>query len=254
MIFETHAHYDDEAFDEDRDELIPKLYREGIEKIVNISVNRKTCEETLGLIEKYPFFYGALGYHPSDCAYFNEDEYQWIKDAARHERVVAIGEIGLDYHWPEPERELQKKVFKEQLKLAHETGLPIVVHSRDAAKDTMDILKEQGSGLSGVVHCYSYHVQDALEYVKLGFNIGIGGVITFKNANKLKEVAEAVPLENIVVETDCPYLAPEPYRGKRNCSLYLSLVIEKLAEIKGITAEEAEEATFKNALRMYNII
>ena len=254
MIFETHAHYDDEAFDEDRDELIPELCGKGIEKIVNISVNRKTCEDTLGLIEKYPFFYGALGFHPSDCADFNEAEYQWIKEAAGHERVVAIGEIGLDYHWPEPERELQKKVFKEQLRLARETGLPIVVHSRDAAKDTMDILKEHGRGLSGVVHCYSYHVQDALEYVRLGFNIGIGGVITFKNAHKLREVAEAVPLGSIVIETDCPYLAPEPYRGKRNCSLYLTYVIEKLAEIKGISSEEAEQATWQNAMRMYNII
>ena len=254
MIFETHAHYDDEAFDKDRDELIPELYREGIEKIVNISVNRKTCEETLGLIEKYPFFYGALGFHPSDCADFNEEEYQWIKAAAKHERVVAIGEIGLDHHWPEPERELQRRVFKEQLKLARETGLPIVVHSRDAAKDTMDIIKEHGGGLSGVVHCYSYHAQDALEYVRLGFYIGIGGVISFKNAHKLKEVAEAVPLESIVIETDCPYLAPEPYRGKRNCSLYLRHVIEKLAEIKGITPEEVEEVTFQNAKRMYKII
>ena len=254
MIFETHAHYDDEAFDEDRDELIPGLYEKGIEKIVNISVNRKTCEDTLGLIEKYPFFYGALGFHPSECADFNEAEYQWIKEAAEHERVVAIGEIGLDYHWPEPERELQKRVFKEQLRLARETGLPIVVHSRDAAKDTMDILKEHGAGLSGVVHCYSYHAQDALEYVRLGFNIGIGGVITFKNAHKLREVAEAVPLESIVIETDCPYLAPEPYRGKRNCSLYLTYVIDKLAEIKGITSEEAEQATWQNAMRMYNLI
>ncbi len=254
MIFETHAHYDDEAFDADRNELIPELYREGIGKIVNISVNRKTCEETLGLIEKYPFFYGALGYHPSECEEFGETQYRWIKDASSHERVVAIGEIGLDYHWPEPERELQKEVFKQQLRLARETELPVVVHSRDAAKDTMDILKEHGRGLTGVVHCYSYHVQDALEYIRMGFYIGVGGVITFKNAHKLREVVEAVPLENIVIETDCPYLAPEPYRGKRNCSLYLKYVAEKLAEIKNVTVEEAEERTFQNAVRMYNII
>ncbi len=253
MIFDTHAHYDDEAFDEDRDELIPRLYEEGIKKVVNIGVNRKTCEDTLKLLAKYPFFYGALGFHPSDCADFDEEQYDFIKEKASEEKVVAIGEIGLDYYWDSHDREIQKKAFIEQLRLAGETGLPVVIHSREAAKDTMDIIKEHGKGLSGIIHCYSYHTQDALEYVRLGFCIGVGGVITFKNAHKLREVVEAVPLENIVIETDCPYLAPVPYRAKRNSSLYLPYVIEKLAEIKGISTEEIAEITYNNAMRVYGI-
>ncbi len=253
MIFETHAHYDDKAFDGDRDELIPKLKEEGIEKIVNIAVNRETCENTLSLIEKYPFFYGALGFHPSDAVDFDEEQYDFIKEKAGHERVVAIGETGLDYYWDKAERETQKKVFIEQLKLAGELKLPVVIHSREAAKDTMDIIREYGQGLGGVIHCYSYHVQDALEYVRLGFNIGIGGVITFQNAHKLREVAEAVPIENIVIETDCPYLAPVPYRGRRNMSLYLTYVIDKLAEIKEMSCEEVERVTYENAVRMYRV-
>ncbi len=253
MIFETHAHYDDKAFDSDRDELIPKLKEEGIEKIVNIAVNRETCEKTLSLIEKYPFFYGALGFHPSDVSDFDEEQYDFIKEKAGHERVVAIGEIGLDYYWDRSEREVQKRAFIEQLKLAGELKLPVVIHSREAAKDTMDIIKEYGKGLSGVIHCYSYHVQDALEYVRMGFYIGIGGVITFQNAHKLREVAEAVPIDNIVIETDCPYLAPMPYRGKRNCSFYLTYVIDKLAEIRGMTYEEVERVTYENAVSMYRV-
>ena len=253
MIFETHAHYDDEAFNEDREVLIPKLYEEGITKVVNISVNRETCENTLRLIERYPFFYGALGFHPSDSMDFNETEYAWIRDQTSHERVVAIGEIGLDYHWEEPDKEIQKRAFIRQLQLAQETGLPVVIHSRDAAQDTMDIIREYGRGLTGVIHCYSYHAQDAVRYVRSGFNIGVGGVITFKNAHKLREVVEAVPIENIVIETDCPYLAPEPFRGSRNSSMYLPYVIQKIAEIKGISMKETEDITYGNAVKMYRL-
>ncbi|HAG69714.1 MAG TPA: hydrolase TatD [Lachnospiraceae bacterium] len=276
MIFETHAHYDDEAFDEDRDELIPRLYEEGITRVVNISVNRKTCEDTLRLMEKYPFIYGTLGFHPSDCADFDETQYEWMLDTARkNEKIVAIGEIGLDYHYLEPmkapdtvfypdiplnelypedpDKALQKRVFIRQLELAKELSLPVVIHSRDAAKDTMDIIKEHGRGLTGVIHCYSYHTEDALQYIRLGFNIGVGGVVTYKNAHKLKEVVERIPIENIVIETDCPYLSPEPFRGKRNSSMNLPYIIQKIAELKGITMKEAEDITYGNAVMMYRL-
>ncbi|MBQ7564059.1 MAG: TatD family hydrolase [Lachnospiraceae bacterium] len=255
MIFDTHAHYDDEAFSEDREELIGKLNENGIRYVVNIGTCRETCVQTLRLTEKYPFFFGAIGFHPSDIAGFNENEERWFREQAKNEKIIAIGEIGLDYYWDKEEevQEKQREAFVSQLKLARQLKLPVAVHSREAAKDTMDIIKEHGQGLGGVIHCYSYHVQDALAYVEMGYYIGVGGVLTFKNARKLREVVEAVPIERIVLETDCPYLAPEPYRGKRNSSLYLPYVVEKLAEIKGLTPSEVEDITFKNAVDMYRI-
>ena len=255
MIFDTHAHYDDEAFSEDREELIGKLNENGIRYVVNIGTCRETCEQTIRLTEKYPFFYGAIGVHPSDIAEFDENELLWLKEQAGREKIIAIGEIGLDYYWDkEPEiQEKQREGFIRQLALAKELGLPAAVHSREAAKDTLDIIKAHGQGLGGVIHCYSYHAQDALKYVEMGYYIGVGGVITFKNAHKLREVVEAVPIERIVLETDCPYLAPEPYRGKRNSSLNLPCVVERIAEIKGLTPSEIEEITFQNAVDMYRI-
>ena len=256
MIFDTHAHYDDQSFDTDRDYLLNLMYNEGINKIVNMSYNKTSCEHTLEYINKYPFVFGALGVHPSDCAELdiNEDELEWIKvQATNNDKIVAIGEIGLDYHYPEPDRDTQKKWFIKQLRLAKELNLPVCIHSRDAAMDTMDIMKAEAKDVGGVIHCYSYHADMALEYVKMGYYIGIGGVLTFKNAKKLREVAEAVPIERIVIETDCPYLTPEPYRGRRNSSIYLPYVIDKLAEIKGLSIEETESVTYKNALDLYKI-
>ena len=250
MIFDTHAHYDDEAFDNDREALIRSLPEAGIGRVVNIAASPESIEECLDLAHRFPYVYCALGIHPEHCAEMDEALLEEIRKKLRDEKAVAVGEIGLDYYWPEPDREIQKHWFARQLQLAAEVDLPVVIHSREAAADTMRIMKENhAEKVGGVVHCYSYSV----ELVNMGFYIGIGGVLTFKNARKLVEVAREIPLERLLLETDCPYLAPVPYRGKRNCSLYLPHVVAKLAELKGITEEEVIRVTEHNAETMYRL-
>jgi len=252
MIFETHAHYDDEAFDEDRESLLAQLGSAGIERVVNIGASIESCKTTLELMEKYPFMYGALGVHPSETAELTEESFAWLEKQCNHAKCVAVGEIGLDYYWPEPDRETQKKWFVRQLQLAKKVGLPVVIHSRDAAQDTVEIMKEQhAEEIGGVVHCFSYTKETAEIFLKMGFYIGIGGVVTFKNAKKLKEAVEHIPLERIVIETDCPYLAPEPNRGKRNSSLNLPYVIDEIARIKQVDRETVERVTWENGERLY---
>ena len=254
MIFETHAHYDDEAFDTDRDALLLSMAEHGIGTIVNATASKKTVEQSLELSRKYPFIYTTIGVHPSDCAEMDEDELKWLEEMCSYEKAVAIGEIGLDYHYDEPSKEIQKKWFEAQLDLARRVKLPVIIHSRDAAKDTLDIMKSmKAEELGGDIHCFSYSVEIAREYLNMGFFIGVGGVITFKNGKKLREVVEYAPIEQIVIETDSPYLAPEPFRGKRNSSLNLPLVAGKIAEIKGITPEKVIEITEENARRLYNL-
>ena len=254
MIFDTHAHYDDEAFDKDRISLLPSLPSQGIEAVVNISASIQTTKNTLKLIETYPFFYGAVGVHPNETGELNENLLNWLKEVARHPKVVAIGEIGLDYYWNEPDRETQKHWFIRQLNLAREVGLPVIIHSRDAAKDTLDIMKSQKSDeIGGVIHCFSYGKDLAREDLSMGFYLGIGGVVTFKNAKKLKEVVEYMPMDKMVLETDCPYLSPEPFRGTRNSSLNLPYVVKAVSEIKGISEEKIIEITYKNAKDLYRI-
>ncbi len=254
MIFDTHAHYDDERFDEDRDALLRSMKDAGIGNIVNIGANMVSSKRSLDLAAEYDFMYAAVGVHPSDCAELDDEKIEQLKAMSSFPKCVAIGEIGLDYYWPEPEHELQKKWFKRQIALAREVELPIIVHSRDAAADTVDILKSENAGeLGGVVHCFSYSKEIAEECVKMGFYIGIGGVLTFKNGRKMKEVAEVIPIEKIILETDCPYLAPEPFRGKRNSSLYLPYVVSAMAQIKGISEEEVISITEANAREMYRL-
>lgn len=255
-IFDTHAHYDDEAFDTDREELLKALPGSGIEYVVNVGASIATTRSTLELSSKYDYIYAAVGVHPSDIADLNEESFSWLKEQTVRQKVVAVGEIGLDYYWDkEPEVQAAQQVwFKRQLDLAREAGLPVIIHSRDAAKDTFDIMKEMDAGsIGGVVHCYSYSPELAVEYVKMGLFIGVGGVVTFSKAKKLKETVAAIPLDNIVIETDCPYLAPTPYRGKRNSSLNLPLVLAEIASIKGISEEEAADITFANAKRLYRM-
>lgn len=254
MIFDTHAHYDDERFDEDRDALLRSMKDAGIGNIVNIGANMASSKRSLDLAAEYDFMYAAVGVHPSDCAELDDEKIEQLKAMSSFPKCVAIGEIGLDYYWPEPEHELQKKWFKRQIALAREVELPIIVHSRDAAADTVDILKSENAGeLGGVVHCFSYSKEIAEECVRMGFYIGIGGVLTFKNGRKMKEVAEVIPIEKIILETDCPYLAPEPFRGKRNSSLYLPYVVSAMAQIKGISEEEVISITEANAREMYRL-
>ncbi len=254
MIFETHAHYDDEAFDEDREELLQSLPERGIGRVVNVGSSLESCRRTIALMERYPYLYGALGIHPSDSGALEEKDLVWLGRQCALEKCVAVGEIGLDYYWDEPEREIQKKWFVRQLALAREVSLPVIIHSREAAKDTIDILTaEKAREIGGVIHCYSYSRESARIFLDMGFYIGIGGVLTFKNARKLKEAAEYVPMDRIVLETDSPYLAPVPYRGKRNCSLYLPLVAAELAAVKGLTPEEVERITWENACKLYRM-
>lgn len=255
MIIDTHAHYDDKAFDEDREVLLESLAGHGIEAVVNIGASIQTTKNTLQLMEQYPFVYGAIGVHPSESAELDENLMTWLKEVSGTPKVVAIGEIGLDYYWDEPEREIQKHWFIRQLSLAREVKLPVVIHSRDAAKDTLDLLNEQKAGeIGGVIHCFSYGVEMAREYLNMGFYLGIGGVLTFNNAKKLNEVVEYMPMDRLVLETDCPYLAPAPNRGKRNSSLNLPYVVKTISGLKGISEEEVIAVTNANAKRMYGIV
>ena len=253
MIFDTHAHYDDAQFDSDREELLSSMPDLGVTTIVNVSSTLESCEKCVEFAKKYPYVYAAVGVHPDEVGVLNEETFAEMEALLDNDKVVAVGEIGLDYYWDNESHELQKKWFVRQLELARRHHLPIIIHSREAAADTMEIMKAYAQGLEGVIHCYSYSREQAEAYVKMGFYIGIGGVLTFKNAKKLKEVAATIPLERIVLETDCPYLAPEPFRGKRNQSSYIRYVAEKLAEIKGMTAEEVIAVTEANAKKMYHL-
>ena len=255
MIFDTHAHYDDRQFDEDREILISSLSKAGIGGVVNIGADMASSERALGLAHKYDFIYAAVGVHPSEVEELDEEAMERLKSWTADERCVAVGEIGLDYHWPDPSPEIQKKWFIRQLDLAREVHLPVVIHSRDAAKDTMDIMhSEHAEEIGGVVHCFSYSKELAKECVDMGFYIGVGGVVTFKNGRKLREVVEEIPMEKILLETDCPYLSPEPHRGERNSSLNLPYVVKAVADIKGISEEEVIRITEENAKHMYRII
>lgn len=254
MIFESHAHYDDKQFDEDRDELLNSIRDNGIEYIVNVAASIETTKNTIKLVKEYPFVYGSVGVHPNDAAELNDEKFEWLREMSKHEKIVAIGEIGLDYYWDEPDREVQKHWFDRQISLAKEVKLPMIIHSRDAAKDTLDMMiASDGKAVGGVVHCFSYPVEMAKEYLNLGFYIGVGGVVTFNNAKKLKEVVEYVPLDRILLETDCPYLAPVPNRGKRNSSLNLSYIAKEIAKIKCIDYDEVIDVTTMNAKKMYQI-
>lgn len=254
MIFDTHAHYDDEAFQEDRELLLNSLREHGIEAVVNIGASIQSTKNTLALIKQYPFVYGAVGVHPSETAELNDQLLEWLRAVATKPKVVAIGEIGLDYYWDEPDRETQKLWFIRQMELARELRLPIVIHSRDAAQDTLTIMKEaRAQEIGGVIHCFSYGKEMAREFLDMGFYLGIGGVVTFQNAKKLKEVVIEMPMDRLVLETDCPYLAPVPNRGKRNSSLNLPDVVSMISELKHISETEVIQETNKNAKKLYQL-
>ena len=256
MIFDTHAHFDDERYDDDRDKLMQTMQTRGVRHIVNVGASLRGCFDSIRLSEKYDFVYPAIGIHPSDTGILEEDEenFEKVKRMAALKEVVAVGEIGLDYYWDEPDREIQKKWFRRQLDLARELNKPVNIHSRDAAKDTVDIMKEKhAEEIGGIIHCFSYGVDMAKIFLDMGFYLGIGGVVTFKNGKKLKEVVEIAPLDRIVIETDSPYLSPEPNRGKRNNSMNLEYVVKTIADIKGVSVEEVEKVTYENALKVYGL-
>ncbi|HIT88926.1 MAG TPA: TatD family hydrolase [Candidatus Merdenecus merdavium] len=252
MIFETHAHYDDEAFDTDRDEILSNMRNHGIEYVVNIGADIASSKRTVELTKQYPYLYGAVGVHPDEVGELDETKMDWLKKQCALDKIVAIGEIGLDYYWNKQESAVQKHWFERQMDLAREVKLPIIVHSRDAGKDTLDVMKSsKAEDLGGIIHCYGYSKEMAKEFVKMGYFLGVGGVVTFKNGRHLKETVEYIPLEYIVLETDSPYLSPEPFRGKRNSSFNIPYIVKEIAHLKGITEEEVMKVTNQNAKRLF---
>ena len=253
MIFDTHAHYDDKQFAEDRDQILSSMQEQGVGTIVDASATVDSWERVLELTRRYPFVYGMIGVHPDEVGDLNKENFAWMEQLLHEEKIVAVGEIGLDYYWDKEQHEIQKEWFIRQLQLARKLNMPVNIHSREAAQDTMEIMKEYATDMKAIIHCYSYSKEMAEEYVKMGYLLGIGGVVTFKNAKKLKEVVKAVPLSHIVLETDCPYLAPEPNRGKRNASSNLIYVAQTIAELKGTTTEEVIAVTEENARKFYGL-
>lgn len=253
MIFDSHAHYDDDSFDEDREQVIKELKENGIIGVLNCGASLEGARDSLKLAEKYDFFYAAVGIHPENAYELTDEAFEEIKKMTKNSKVRAIGEIGLDYYWDEnPPKDIQKDVFRKQMQLAKELKLPVIIHDREAHGDTLEIMKEFPE-VKGVLHCFSGSVEFARECLKLGYYIGFTGVVTFKNAKKVLEVAKEVPTDRFLVETDCPYMAPTPYRGKRNRSEYIKFIIEKVAEIKGLSADEVENKTIENTKNLLKI-
>lgn len=251
MIYESHSHYDDSAFDEDRDELISTLKDNNIGNVIAVAASWDSLLKIKELCAKYDFFHAAYGIHPENGYDLTDERRTLLEKFIEDNNPVAIGEIGLDYHYDEPPRELQRDIFIYQLELAKKYDLPVIIHSRDASEETMDIIKAHMPPKKGVIHCFSSSLEMAHEYVKMGFYIGIGGVVTFKNGKKLKEVAANIPLEKILIETDCPYMAPTPHRGERNNSILLCHVIDEIALLRGITPKEVELQTEINAKTLF---
>ncbi|GHI00888.1 TatD family hydrolase [Neobacillus kokaensis] len=254
MLFDTHAHLNDEQYKDDLQEVIERAQNEGVSNMVVVGFDRPTIEKAMELAERYEFIYACIGWHPVDAIDMTEADLLWIEELSAHPKVVALGEMGLDYHWDKSPKDIQKEVFRQQIRLAKKVKLPIVIHNREATADIVEILKEEGAEeVGGIMHCFSGSPEIAKECIKMNFYISLGGPVTFKNAKKPKEVAAEVPLDKLLIETDCPYLAPHPFRGKRNEPGYVKLVAEQIAEIKGVPVEEIAEATARNAKKLFAI-
>ncbi|MBV7272707.1 TatD family hydrolase [Clostridiaceae bacterium UIB06] len=252
-IFDAHAHYDDEEFDEDRDLIIEEIKKNDVIGVLNCGASLEGCIESVKLADKYEFFYAAVGIHPEHADDLDEHVVNQLRELANNNKVKAIGEIGLDYYYDEnPDRETQRKAFIKQMELAKELNLPVIIHDRDAHEDTLKIIK-QFPGVTGEIHCFSGSLEFAKECLKLGYYIGVTGVVTFKNARKIIEVVKEIPLDRILIETDCPYMAPTPYRGKRNRSDYIKYIMEKIAEIKGLEVDEISSVSIFNTKSLLNI-
>ncbi|KIR02386.1 putative deoxyribonuclease YcfH [Lachnospiraceae bacterium TWA4] len=255
-IFDTHAHYDSERFDKDREELLQDLTtNQQVGRIVNIACDEASCRKNLEFVKDYDFMYGSVGFHPDEVGDLNEDLINWMKEEAlNEEKIVAVGEIGLDYYWNKEARDIQIYWLEAQLAMATELNLPVVIHSREAAKDTLEVIKANGGANRMMdIHCFSYSVEMAREYLNMGHYLGIGGVVTFNNGKKLKEVVEYMPLDRILLETDAPYLTPVPFRSKRNDSGKIHYVVDEIARLKQISTDEVLEQTWKNACTFYNV-
>ena len=253
-LFDSHAHYNDEKFNLDRDELLNNIYNSGVTRIINAGYSLESSKKAIEIAEKYKFMYATAGISPNDIDNFKQEDLIEIENLAKNKKVVAIGEIGLDYYWNTENKNLQKQVFTSQIEIANKLNLPIVIHTREAIYDTLDILKNNKNNKKGVFHCCPLNIDLIREGLKLGFYISFAGPITFKNSKNAKEAIEIVPLEKILIETDSPYLSPEPLRGKRNDSRNVKYVAQKIAELKGITLEEISKITYKNAKTIFENI
>lgn len=254
MLFDTHAHLNAEQFSEDQDVVINRAKENGVTRIVNIGFNRETIPSSLALTEKYDFIYTAVGWHPQDAKDMTEEDLDWLRELSKHEKVVAIGEIGLDYYWDTSPKDIQQSVFRKQIQLAKELKLPIIIHDREAHKDIVDILQEENAAeVGGIMHCFSGSVEMAKECLDMNFYISFGGPVTFKNAKKPKEVVKQIPLDRLLIETDCPYLTPDPYRGKRNESGYVRYIAETIADLREIEFEQLCKITYDNAMRLFKL-
>lgn len=253
ILFDTHAHYDSNQFSADREQLLDSMPGQEVALIVNPGCDLESSRKAVEYAQRWPFLYAAVGWHPEDCAPYTRESLNELRQLAAQPKVVAIGEIGLDYYWKEnPPRELQQQVFRDQMALAGELDLPVIVHDREAHGDSLAIVKEF-PGVRGVFHCYSGSVEMARELVELGWMISFTGVLTYSNARKAVEVVQAIPLEHLMIETDAPYMAPVPFRGKRNHSGLVRYTCERLAELKGISPEQAARATWENGRRFFRI-
>ena len=252
MIIDTHAHYDDEAFNDDRDELLQSFCENGICRVIDAAADVKSLDDVMALCEKYPFIYGTIGIHPDNIGEVDDAVFEKISKYCDYEKTVAVGEVGLDYHWNKENKSQQIEMFGRFADLAREKKLPLVIHSRDAAEDTLNVIKDKNIGdIGAVMHCYSYSPEMAKQLLDMGLYFGIGGVATFKNARKLVEAIKYLPLASLLLETDCPYLAPVPHRGERNCSLYIPFVVRKIAEIKNVSEEDVIRQTNENARKLF---
>lgn len=254
MFIDTHVHLNADQYDEDLQQVIERAQQHKVNKMIVIGFDRKTIERALELAEAYEFIYAVVGWHPVDAIDCTAEDLQWIEELAAHPKVVGIGETGLDYHWDKSPKEIQQEVFRKQIQLAKKVRLPIIIHNRDATEDVLRILKEEDAQeIGGVMHCFSGSVETARESIAMNFMISLGGPVTFKNAKKPKEVAAEIGLEHLMIETDAPYLAPHPYRGKRNEPSYVPLVAEEIARLKGISVEEVAERTTQNAEQFFKL-
>ncbi|AKS37042.1 hydrolase TatD [Anoxybacillus gonensis] len=255
MLFDTHAHLNATQFSEDVEQVIERARAEGVSHIVVVGFDRPTIQRAMELAEEYPFIYAAVGWHPVDAIHMTDEDLVMIERLAAHPKVVALGEMGLDYYWDQSPKDVQKEVFRKQIRLAKKVKLPIIIHNRDATADIVDILREEGAEeVGGVMHCFSGSIEVARQCIDMNFYISFGGPVTFKNAKKPKEVAKEIPLDRLLIETDCPYLTPHPFRGKRNEPSYVKYIAEAIAELKGLSFEEVAQKTSDNAKRLFGII
>jgi len=254
MLFDTHVHLNAEQFEEDLTEVIKRAQEAGVANMIVVGFDRPTITKAMELVETYDFLYAAVGWHPVDAIDMTNADLEWIESLAAHPKVVAIGEMGLDYYWDKSPKEIQMEVFRKQIRLARRVKLPIIIHNREATADIITILREEEASLvGGIMHCFSGSVETAKECLEMNFYISLGGPVTFKNAKKPKEVAAEVPLDRLLIETDCPYLAPHPFRGKRNEPAYVKLVAEQIADIKQVSVEEVARITTENAKKLFGI-